>query len=145
MIVKINNFSGGIADDYTRGDERQCSMCKQFDIFTYPFRLQPLRGMTNANEPTNSLLGNIILGANGTMYGIGALSGTPTQGQIFRRTGYGASEFQSEFTTQQVATLSDAVVYDFLVHFPEMAATRKVFWADNGNLLASDPDNGGSV
>lgn len=146
MLVHLNRFDGGIADDYTRPGSGQCAMCKGFDVFTYPFRLQPLRGMTSSGELTGSNLRNIILGTNGTMYGIGENPLSADVGELYKRTGYGSSDFWTDFGTDQIASSSSsesAGHYDFLVHFPEMGATRKLFWSCNNLLIASDPADGG--
>jgi len=143
-IIPITNFGNGWANDYVKGGRGECSVCKHFDILTYPYRLQPLRGMTNSGEPTDTLLGNMILGANGIFYGIGANPSLTTQGRLYKRTGIGGSDVWQSFSTVQNASNTSAVTYDFLVHYPEMGATRKLFWADPGNILSSDPADGGS-
>ena len=143
-IIPITNFGNGWANDYVRGGIGECSVCKQFDILTYPYRLQPLRGMTNNGEPTNTLLGNMILGANGIFYGIGANPSSTTQGRLYKRTGIGASDFWQSFSVAQNASNTSAINYDFLVHYPEMGATRKLFWSDPANILSSDPNDAGS-
>lgn len=144
-IVNINNFSRGIADDYTRGAVGQCSVVKQFDTFTYPFRLHPLRGMVNTNEPTDSGIGNMILGENGGMYAVGYNPANTTQGELYKRTGFGASDVWQDFTNDQLASNATEVRYDFLVHFPEMGAARKLFWADPTVIIATDPTDANST
>lgn len=144
--VTINNFGNGTADDYTHAGVGQSAISKHFDILTYPRRLQPIRGMGNTSptEPSSTGLGAIILGSNGLFYGIGD---TGSQGRLYKKVGTGASDAWTAFTTNQLsgaAISASAGHYDFLVHFPEMGATRKLFWSSTNLLVASDPADGGA-
>ncbi len=135
-----------MADDYVRGASNECSFCKQFDIFTYPYRLQPLRGMTNSGELTGSGMTNMILASNGAMYGIGKDPGNPNNGELYKRTGFGASDFWTDFTQDQLSGAANTdSTDDFLVYFPAMGAARKLFWASTNLIMASDTGDGNSA
>lgn len=147
--VIINRFDKGMADDYSHGGEGEFSISKQFDILSYPRRLQPLRGMTAATadiaDITNSKIGNIIVGATGLMYGVGCDSpGNPTLGELWYKPGYGASDTWRSIPTN--AQLSGAVPkYPFLVHYPGGYSARKMYWASTNLIVASDPAGASSA
>lgn len=136
-VVSITNFGNGIARDYSNGNLGECSMCGDFDILTYPRRLQPLRNLSVGNEPTNTTLGKIIVGYDGLMYGIGNDLGNPANGELYLRTGFGSGNVWDDFTTQQLS--GAGAVYDFLVHWAESGASsgRNLFWASTNTLSAS--------
>lgn len=142
--VRINRFDGGMADDYVLGSEGQNSISKQFDLFSYPFRLQPLRGMEDRTEAVDTGILNMILGQNGIMYGIGLDNpGNPTFGELYNLTGYGSSDVWDVGGIAQLSGAANSEAsghFDFLVHFPEMSAARKVFWSSANLLVASSPD-----
>lgn len=149
--INITNFGNGVADDYSNGGLGEFSVSKHFDILTYPNRLQPLRGMTTTGEPTNSALGNMILALNGGFYGIGVQPASPTLGELWKKTGFGATSYWQEFNTIQSS--GQAVAYDFLVDFPEAnggSQPKTMYWAAGqgggaGILLASNPSDGSSI
>ncbi len=142
--VIFNRFDGGIADDYVRCGPGECSISKNFDILSYPFRLQPLRGITAGDEPTTTALQNIILGHNGFMYGIGDDLSNPGNGELYKRIAFGSSDVWTDFSTDQLSGSSNVSIYDFLVHYPEANNVRKLIWASTNKIMFSDPDDGGS-
>ncbi|MBR1146676.1 hypothetical protein [Bradyrhizobium sp. AUGA SZCCT0431] len=145
--VKIADFDGGFADDYTDGQRGECSMCKHFDVLSYPKRLQPLRGMTTEST-TNSSIQNIITAADGIMYGIGTEAANPTFARLWYRQGYGASDVWTQVSSQAASTAlrvsganDDAA---FLVDYPEAGNVRSMFWAATNLLFAGNPAGGSS-
>lgn len=150
-IVPINYFGGGLAEDYVRGGTGECSICRQFDLLTYPYRLQPLRGMSATGEINNAnfKIGNMIYDSTGKMFGIGVhYGGTPANGQLLKKVAYGATDYWKAFTNAQLtgAALSESAGhYDFLVDYPETGNTRKIHWSSTNILACSDPDDASSA
>lgn len=151
--VSRTYFGGGMANDYTNGGVGEFSVSKHFDILTYPYRLQPLRSM-DTESTTDSLIGNIIVGTNGRLYGVGTDPGNPTNGKLWVRSdnnttasgaSYGGSATWRSLTTNQ---LSGAVLrtadYSFLVDYPDFGNVRTMLWASTNLLVASDPLGGSS-
>ena len=146
--VVFNRFDGGIADDYVRCSPGECSISKNFDLLSYPFRLQPIRGMVSANEPSGTALRMMIHAHNGNMYGIGEDPGNPGNWELYKRTGYGGSDGWTDFTTDQLsgsANSEGAGHFDFLVHYPEANNARKLIWASTNKIIFSNPDDSGSA
>lgn len=140
--VHITNFGNGIANDYSNPRNGECSVCKHFDILTFPKRLQPIRGMAVGSEPTDTLLGNMILAYDGLMYGIGEATDAAGKGELYQRDGFGASDVWERLAVRQ--NPGQNVVYDFLVHFPEQTGARKLYWAGASYLFASNLPGDGS-
>lgn len=154
-ITKFNN----IADDYLKGGIGEFSISKQFDILTYPDRLQPLRAMANESTP-NTVIGNVIVGSGGRLYGVGTDPNNPTLGKLWVRSdnnttasgdSYGASATWRSLTNNQLSggiirnvSYSDSD-YPFLVDYPEAGNVRTLFWASTNLLVCSDPLGGSST
>lgn len=136
--IVVNNFARGMADDKENGITGEFAIAKHFDVLTNPRRLQPLRGMTT--HTANTGIGNMIIGQNGTFYGVGVdYPSNPTNGQLWKLQGLGASDNFIAFTQVQ---LSGATVnYDLLVEFPNAGNSRTIIWASNNLLVASDPND----
>lgn len=64
-IVRINNFSGGIAKDTREPSTTKCAYSQNFDVLTYPRKLKPFVGMT-ANETTTYGLTDFLYGSFGS-------------------------------------------------------------------------------
>lgn len=143
-LVHIKNFGNGLADDYTSPKTGESAISKNFDILSYPNRLQPLRGMNNDSptEDSDTGIGNMILASNGAFYGIGVNPLSTDDGELYKRTGTGASDKWEEFAQEQHP---GGKVYDFLVYYPEMTATRKIFWSATNTLCATDSSGLSSV
>ena len=144
----IKNFGNGMADDYSRIGEGEFSVSKHFDILSYPNRLQPLRGM-GAESTTDSKIGNMIVGANGYMYGVGTDPNNPTNGKLWVRcdnattasgNSYGATAIWRSLTTNQLSGLTLRTAdYAFLVDYPDFGNVRTLLWASTNMLVCSDP------
>jgi len=148
MLIPITWFRG-VANDYRFGGSNEISLSKHFDILTYPNRLQPLRGMATEST-TDSEIGNIIVGTNGNLYGVGTNPADGVNGKLWVRadnnttassTGsYSASSTWRSLTTNQ---LSGVVMrtgdYNFLVDYPDAGNVRTMHWASTNLLIASDP------
>lgn len=142
MPVKhIKYFGGGIAKDYLNAGNGQFSMSKDFDIFGFPNRLQPTRTIAGGTEPDNTLIGNMITGSNGYMFGVGTDPNNPAYGKLYRRAAYGSGNVWASFTNSQLS--GAAVNYDFLVDWADSGAStgRNIFWASNNLLVASNPSD----
>lgn len=68
--VLVNQFDGGVSDDPRSSDSPKCSMCKHFDIFSYPHKLVPYGGM-QSDQTTETMVGNLLIGSDGIIYGLG--------------------------------------------------------------------------
>lgn len=149
--ISVRRFDG-MAQDYLNGQVGEFSLAKGFDTISYPWRLQPVRGMS-AESTTNSKIGNILLAA-GRIYGVGTDPNNPTNGKLWVRSdnnttasgsSFGASATWRSLTNDQ---LSGAVLrtadYNFLVEYPDAESpdtsnTRTIFWASTNLLIASSP------
>lgn len=143
--ITLNDFGNGVASDYSNPRNGECLISKHFDLLTFPNRLQPLRTLSlspSGTEPTNSKLGNMILAYDGSMYGIGVDPNNPTFGEIWQRDGFGGSDVWEQMTTRQIPGV--AVVYDLLVHYPEMSYARKLVWAAANKICFSNLPGDGS-
>jgi hypothetical protein len=86
-------------------------------------------------------IGNIIVGTDGLLYGVGTNS---ANGRLWQRSGYGASDLWQHVPTND--QLSGAAVnYDFLVDFQNAGNVRTMHWASNNLLVASDPAGASSA
>lgn len=151
--IPIKYFGSGMSDDYAYGGQGEFSVSKHFDILSYPRRLQPLRSMTTEST-TDSAIGNLIVGSNGRMYGVGVDPSNPTNGKLWVRSdnattssgsSYGASSTWRSLTSDQLsgvvlrnASYSDSD-YPFLVDYPDFGNVRTMLWASTNVLVASDP------
>lgn len=146
ITVHVKNFGNGIAKDYTDVGVGECAISKHFDTVNFPNRLQPFRAMTSSGEPTTTLLGGMILASNGSMYGVGTQSADPTKAELYKRTGYGGSDFWQRFTAPQTSSAiitESAGHYAFSVYYPQATGARKLFWSATNTILFSDPDDAG--
>lgn len=67
--ITVNNFGGGMASDIYSGEFGEFSTTRNFDILSYPKRLQPLASMEADTASTG--IGNIIVGSDGVPYAVG--------------------------------------------------------------------------
>ncbi len=134
----ISNFHSGIADDKYSGGIGEFAITKQFDILTYPNRLQPLRVMTA--DTANTGIGNIQLFSDGLLYGVGLNS---ANSRLWQRSGYGASDvWQHIPTTDQIGGAAPA--YNLLVEYADVGSSRTIFWAET-NVIRIGDKLGGSA
>lgn len=139
--VFVNRFDNGMTNDIYNAAIGEFSVSKHFDILTYLNRLSPLRGMTA--DTANTGIGNIIVDSiNGLMYGIGLNPSTGTTGEVWQRSGYGASDVWQRLPTTQNG--SGLVIYPFLVDWRNSGNIRTLHWATTNTLEASDPLGGSS-
>jgi hypothetical protein len=140
--VVINTFARGQADERYDDTPGAFAHSKQFDILTHPRRLVPLRGMES--DTANTGIGNIIVGYDGLMLGVGVdTGGTPANGSLWQRSGYGASDDWARPGTDQLS--GAAVNYELLVQNPDAGTVRTVYWSSANLLVASDPLGGSSA
>lgn len=140
-IQSFSPFHKGIADDRYAIDIGEFSIAKHFDILTHPRRLQPRRGMATHTASTG--IGNLIVDANGLMYGVGIDASNPNNGKLWKLAGYGGSDNFAALGTNQ---LSGATVdYEFIVDWPDAGQVRTIHWASTNLLVASDPAGGSSA
>jgi hypothetical protein len=72
--VFVNRFDNGRAESKTSRGVGEFAESRHFDIFTYPNRLTPLRGV-EADETAGTQIGMMIVGSDGLVYGLGKDSG----------------------------------------------------------------------
>lgn len=138
--IHLSRFYG-VADDRYAANGGEFSISKHFDTLTFPRRLKPLRGMTT--HTANTGIGNIIIAANGTMYGAGIdLANTPN-GKLWNLGAYGGSDDYVALSTNQLS--GAAIDYNFLVDWPDAGNVRTVHWASANKLIASDPAGASSA
>lgn len=133
--ITVNNFVGMASDTYgARGGE--FAVAKHFDVLSYPKRLQPLRGMTT-DAATNSLMGNLIVAADGAIYGIGSNDGTANTSVTWLR----PLDYTGVWTKGAANNAnSETPNYDFLVDWPESGhATKTLYTATTLGIYANDP------
>lgn len=142
--VNITDFSRGMANDYTKGGVGEFSVSKQFDILTYPQRLQPLRGLNTDTTGTN--MGNIIVASDGLMYGLGLQTGAnPTYGTIWKKAGYGVSDAWTERSSGSASALPSATNggYSFFIEYKSAGDTKKFFYPGTNEI--NRMDSGGTT
>lgn len=141
--ITINTFGDGMASDIYGGGTAEFSVAKHFDIFTYPFRLLPLRGMTA--DTTNTGIGNItVASSDGLMYGSGEDASNPGNGKLWQRSGYGGTDlWQSIPTTNQLSATT--IVNSLLLQYRGSTNARNVFWSATNKIVFSDPLGGSSA
>ncbi len=141
----INRFAGMSEDRYDDSGNKY-GFTKHFDVLRHQKRLTPIRGMTTDTASTG--IGNIIVAANGIMYGVGLdIPNNPTLGKLWARTGYGGSDGWASYIAGGVQTqLPGATgVYDLLVDWKDCGHVRSLHWAANNVLVCSDPVAASSV
>lgn len=134
--ININRFDG-MADDYLKGQVGEFSLAKHFDTTSYPWKLQPLRGMSTDTASTG--IGNIIVASSdGLMYGSGEDGSNPGNGKLWQKSGYGNSDvWQSIPSNNQLSGAS--IDYSMLVQYPQSGSARNIFWSASGKIMFSDP------
>jgi hypothetical protein len=135
--VVVNNYARSISQDRFAGRTGECGFSKHFDLLTYPNRLQPLRGMET--HTTGTSIGNIILGSDGLMYGLG-LDGS-SHGQIYKLAGYGATDAWAALSS---GTSNVNVNYNLLVEYKDATNARTMFFGGPTGadaIIATDPSN----
>lgn len=129
----VSNFLG-MAANRLAGNPGEFAFSKHFDVLSYPKMLKPIRGMSTDTASTG--IGNIIVGSDGFMYGVGTDPNNPGNGKLYVRNSYGGGSAYATMTpTNQLS--GAAVNYDFLVEWPDSGATRSMLWASNNILVAS--------
>lgn len=140
-IIPITNFGGGIAKDYGKGIRGECSVCKHFDIFNFPNRLQPLRGF-QLDDTSNTRIKNMMLcPSNGILYAVGTVSGDATTPQLWCRSDYTTDPNGWIWTPSSqlgagATRNADAL---FLTYYGDETGTKKIFWASTNNIQVSSP------
>ncbi len=138
----VQTFHEGIADDIFDSVSGQFSIAKQFDILSYPRRLQPLRGMTA--DTTGTAIGNIILSSiDGLMYGLGIEPGF-TVPALFKKSGYGASDGWASLAQDGTGVAKSNAIggntytNPMLVEFTNAhVSNRKFYWTTSLGMYAS--------
>lgn len=139
--IPVNRFDG-MAEDYTKGMTGEFSLAKHFDTTSYPWKLQPLRGMST--DTANTGIGNIIIGQDGYLYGSGEDGSNPGNGKLWRRSGYGGSDgWESIPTNNQLSGAS--INYSMLIQYPQSGSARNVFWSSTNKIMFSDPTGSSSA
>ncbi len=129
----ISSFLG-MAQNKLAGAAGEFAFSKHFDILSFPKWLKPVRGMSA--DTANTGIGNIIVGSDGFLYGVGTDPNNPGLGKMWVRSSYGGGSAYATMTPQN--QLSGAAVnYDFLVEWPDSGATRSLLWASTNLLVAS--------
>lgn len=87
QIIKVNNFSGGIADDIRKATTSEFQITKHFDIFSNPNRLTPYRSLETDTETSISstdlkqylVKDFAYASASSKLYGLGQTAGGLTK------------------------------------------------------------------
>jgi len=137
-IVAIQDFGNGVADDYTNGGVGEFSITKQFDILSYPKRLQPLRGMTTDTAGTG--IGNLLLlSTNGYFYGLGRTTANDTIPGLWTRSSGAWVEVGGGFG-------SVGIYYNLFIEMPNAPSGKTLLLSYAGTTLAAvDPSTGGTT
>lgn len=139
-VVKVNNFSGSIADDLYEAGPGDFSIAKHFDTLSYPYRLKPLRGVMS--DTANTDVGNMIVASDGLLYGVGSdrPNSNPTLGAIWKRSGYGVSDSWGELSNSKSGV---GIAYPFLVEYKNgNIAAKTIYYAGTNKIISIDPSNG---
>ncbi len=137
----VERFDGGMSDDRYEYSVGGYSVAKGFDVLTYPHRLVPTRSTTTDTSSTG--IGNLIVGSDGVIYGLGADSGNPTTNtQLYKKpdnaTGWSALSNEK--------TGSGALNFDLFMEYPDIGGSRTIICAkDNSSIALLDKSNVASV
>lgn len=113
-------------DIYQEQAPGEFSISKHFDIFTYPNRLYPFRGMSA--DTTGTGIGNIIVGSDGVFYGLGWASAQHMIGAVWKRTGGVWAESPNN--------AADLINYSSLVEYHDVSGNTRLFHSTASNAIA---------
>ncbi len=138
--VVIERFDGGMSDDRYEYSVGQSSVVKGFDLLTFPHRLFPT--LTSIVDTTGTGIGNLIVGSDGTLYGLGADAGNPTtNSQLYNK----ATANSAWAAIVNAKTGSGALNFDMLVEYKDTGTARTMHVSGNGGIAQLDPTNGLTV
>lgn len=136
--IVVKNFGNGIADDIYEGNAGEFSIAKHFDILTYPYRLQPLRGMTA--DTANTGIGNMIAASDGKMYGVGVDGSNAGKAAMWQRSTYGATDDWAQLGSGN--GINVLAIPTMIVEFPSESNGRNIIYASTGELTAIRTSDG---
>jgi hypothetical protein len=136
-IIRVNNFSLGMANDPRTPDSRLARLIQHFDCHTNPTRLVPFRSHETGDSAasTHQISNYVYTGA--TLYGLGVVSGT-AKPQIYTTT-----DFTGDTWTQTAdnSGTSGAVSFPLFVFYK---TTGLIYGAKAGTTLWSYDVSGNS-
>lgn len=127
--ITVNNFGGGITSIVNHGSPGEMSSSRNFDVLSYPNSLFPLASMASATA--NTAIGNMIVGSDGYVYGVGTQSDNQSNGGLWHNSGG---------TTWTFLTSSGGSAgphYNFLVEYKRYG-TKNILFMNNGIMVAVD-------
>lgn len=143
--IPITKFRG-MAEDYRFGDIDEFSFARHFDTLTYPHRLQPLRGMSSDTSVDNGI-GNIIVGSDGRMYGVGWQASAHADSALYQRCdgtigsgGYGAGDTWKALSNG-LSSGDPWPTRPFLVEHKDIGDAKTMLYADQSYIVRVDPSN----
>lgn len=83
-IATINRFDAGMGESKFDRTPGGFAFAKHFDTLTYPYRLVPQR-TSDVDTTDQSKIGNLIVGTDGLIYGLGTDVANPTFQQIYKK------------------------------------------------------------
>lgn len=131
--VTLNRFDGGVATSPYMGGVDQFSIAKHFDIHTIPGRLIPLRGV-EADTSGQALIGNLLIGTDGVVYGLGAYSANNSFPSVYKKTSP-----TSTWSEILVSVGSSVINYDAFVEYHTSSGARRLFYQCGNNVNIIDP------
>lgn len=136
----VDRFDEGMADDRFSRSVGEFSVAKGFDILSLPNRLSPTR--TTTTDTASTGIGNIIVGSDGVLYGLGADSGNPTtNSQLYKK----VDNATNWAALSNEKTGSSALNFDLFVEYPDSGGARTVFCNGSAGIAMLDKSNVASV
>lgn len=132
--VTIQYFGNGMVNNIYGGGVGEFSVAKGFDVLTYPNRLFPLPSMQTATSGT--LIGNMMVGLDGLVYGSGKETPNPTKGNIWKATAGSAT-----WTELGNAASGELIDYSLLVHYKENDATEDILYSCTTGIRSIESSN----
>ena len=109
--ILINRFDRGVSiGRHVRGGI--VAVAKHFDLTTFPNKIVPYRGLA-ANTAGQFRIGNILIGSNGIPYGVGTVSGSDSDGQLYDKATIAADWAAMSFDGDTDALGSYRTLFEF--------------------------------
>src|ERR1051326_9082515 len=140
--VTVSRFDGAMADDLRSRAGNECSICRHFDTYSSPFKLTPIGGI-QAETTGQTKIGNLQVGSNGRLYGLGCDPSNPTLQSIFKKNS--STDPTASWTELALAHSGKLVNYNLFVEYKsywytaESTGNRYVGKYDINELAAVNP------
>lgn len=134
--VVINQFSEGMALDKYQNGTGLASTIQNYDIFRSPNRLFPMRAMV-ADTDGQSGIGNLLIGSDGLIYGLGIDPANPNFQEIYSKA-TPSTDWDDLANSLSGKTVNYSLFSEYKNYFYTADANRYIMRFDRTGVASSD-------